>query len=313
LYAAFKDGRIDRGALRQVLARYAPQPSPGQYWVAGVDATNVARPESPTAEDRTYLYVHNLPKCSAPVTSGWSFSTVVILPETPSSWTYILDNLRISSSQTAGEVAAAQLAVIVPLLSKRLLLTADRYYGSAAFVEATAEVECDKLLRIASNRVLYYPAPARTGQRGAPKKDGARFKCNDPSTHGVPTETWCGQDEHGQVIRVTAWAGLHFKRCRHVSLTLIRVERESATGKKRDPFVSWFIWIGKEQLPLSRVWPTYRLRYSEEHGYRFDKQDLLWLDPHFRTPEQFQCWTDVMSIVHDEVVLAQQFPFWFST
>lgn len=305
MYAAFKDGRVDRGNLRQVLARYVPRPTSGRHLVVGVDATNIARPESPTAEDRTYLYVHNLPECSAPVTSGWSFSTLVALPETPSSWTYILDNLRIPSSETAGSIAAAQLAAMVPLVSQRVLVTADRYYGSATFVRATAKVDCDKLLRIPSNRVLYYPAPARTGRRGAPKKDGARFKCDDPTTHGVPTETWSGQGEHGQRIRVTAWAGLHFKRCRQVSLMLIRVERESASGKKRDPFVSRFVWIGKERLPLNQVWPTYRLRYSEEHGYRFDKQDLLWLDPHFRTPEQFQRWTDVMSIAHDELVLAR--------
>jgi hypothetical protein len=304
LYAAFKDGRIERGALRQVLARYVKQPTSGRRVVVGVDATNIARPESPTAGDRTYLYVHNLPECSAPVTSGWSFSTVVVLPETPSSWTYILDNLRIPSAETAGNVAAAQLAALVPLVNWRVLVTADRYYGSAAFVQATVQVDCDKLLRIPSNRVLYAAAPARTGRRGAPKKDGARFKCNDPRTHSVPTETWSGQDDHGQRIRVTAWADVHFKRCRSVSLTLIRVERESASGKKRDPFVSWFIWIGKDRLPLSQVWPTYRLRYSEEHGYRFDKQDLLWLDPHFRTPDQFQRWTDVLSVVHDELALA---------
>ena len=304
LYAAFKDGRIDRTALRQVFARYVSRPLSGHWLVVGVDTTNIARPESPTAEDRTYLYVHNLPQCTAPVTVGWSFSTVVALPETPSSWTYILDNLRVPSSETASAVAAAQLTGLAPLLCVRMLVTADRHYGSATFVRATMDVECDKLLRIPSNRVLYYPAPARTGRPGAPRKDGARFQCNDPSTQGTPTATWRGQDEQGHRISVTAWAGLHFKRCRPVSVTVIRVEREGASGKKRDPHTSWFVWIGQEPLPLSEVWPTYRLRYSEEHGYRFDKQDLLWLDPHLRTPEQFQRWTDVVAFVHNELVLA---------
>lgn len=305
LYAAFADGRIDRTALQRVFAHYVPRPPRGKRLVVGVDTTNIARPESPTAEDRTYLYVHNLPDCTAPVTVGWSFSTVVALPETPSSWTYILDNLRVPSSETASAVAAQQLAGIVPRVAVRILVTADRHYGSATFVRATLEVDCDKLLRVPSNRVFYRPAPARTGQPGAPKKDGAPFKCNDPSTQGTPTATWRGQDERGHHICVTAWAGLHFKRCRQVTVTVIRVERAGASGKKRDPPTSWFVWIGKEPLPLNEVWPTYRLRYSEEHGYRFDKQDLLWLDPHFRTPGQFQRWTDVLSVVHNELGLAR--------
>jgi hypothetical protein len=115
LYAAFRDGRIDRAALRATFATQTPIPSAGQRLVIGVDVSTVARPESPTARDRTYQYVHNLPDCRAPVTVGWGFSAVVVLPETPSSWTYLLDNQRVPSECTAAQVAAEQLAALVPL------------------------------------------------------------------------------------------------------------------------------------------------------------------------------------------------------
>jgi hypothetical protein len=305
LYAAFRDGGIDRARLRAIFASHIPLPSAGQRLVLGVDVSTVARPESPTARDRTYQYVHNLPDCRAPVTVGWGFSAVVVLPEVPSSWTYLLDNQRVPSDCTAAQVAAAQLAAITPLLPVRPVLLGDRYYGSAAFVQATAAMPCDKLLRIPGNRVFYRPAPPRTGKRGAPRKDGTPFKCRDARTHGKPTATWAGCDEHGQRIEVATWANLHYKQCRDVPVAVIRVIRHGATGKKRDPRVSWFVWLGLELLPLANVWPTYRRRYSQEHGFRFEKQDLLWTAPRLRTPEQFQRWTDIVAAARNQLVLAR--------
>lgn len=305
LYAAFRDGGIDRARLRAIFARHVPLPRASQRLVLGVDVSTVARPESPTARDRTYQYVHNLPECRAPVTVGWGFSAVVVLPETPSSWTYLLDNQRVPSDRTAAHVAAEQLAAITPWLPVRALLLGDRYYGSAAFVQATATIPCDKLLRIPGNRVFYRPAPPRTGQRGAPRKDGTPFRCRDARTHGKPTATWVGHDEHGQRIEVAAWVNLHYKQCRDVPVTVIRVIRHGATGKKRDPRVSWFVWLGLELLPLADVWPTYRRRYSQEHGFRFEKQDLLWTAPRLRTPEQFQRWTDIVAAARNQLVLAR--------
>jgi hypothetical protein len=305
LYAAFRDGVIERARLRAVFASHVPLPSRDQRLVLGVDVSTVARPESPTARDRTYQYVHNLPDCTAPVTIGWGFSAVVVLPETPSSWTYLLDNQRVPSDCTAAQVAAEQLAALTPLLPVRALLLGDRYYGSAAFVQATASVPCDKLLRIPGNRVFYRPAPPRTGKRGAPRKDGTPFKCRDARTHGKPTATWAGRDDYGHRLEVAAWANLHYKQCRHITVTIIRVIRHEATGKKRDPRVSWFVWLGLELLPLADVWPTYRRRYSQEHGFRFEKQDLLWTAPRLRTPEQFQRWTDIVAAARNQLVLAR--------
>ncbi len=306
LYAAFKDGRIDRVTLQRVVAQFAPLPSPRARLLLGLDATGVARPQSPTAKDRTYLYVHNLPKGHAPATAGWSFSSLVVLPESPSSWMYVLDNQRIPSMITAGQMGADQLTAVVPHLRERPLLVADRHYGSAKFVGATVAIECDLLLRIPGNRVFYRPAPRhRKHQRGAPKKDGPPFKCKDARTHRKPTATWQGLDDQGRRLEVTAWSGVHYKQCRAVTLTVIRVIRQGASNKKRDPRVSWFIWIGRTLIPLNQVWKTYRRRYGHEHGFRYDKQDLLWLEPRVRTPEQFQRWTDVVAMGRNQLVLAR--------
>lgn len=304
LYEAFQDAQIDRAALRQLFAAQVPLPSDERLLV-GVDASSILRPASPTAEDRTYVHASNLPEDTKPVGVGWQYSTLVVLPETPSSWTYVLDNERVPSDRTPAEVAAEQLHSVVPLLPVRPLVVADGSYGSVAFLKVSEDIPCDKLLRLAKNRVLYRGAPAKTGRRGAPKKDGARFACHQPDTQGTPDQEWSGEDSQGQPIAVAVWHALHFKEARHLPVSVLRVTRLGATDSKRDPKVSWFLFVGQQMPPLSQVPPLYRRRYSQEHGYRVDKQDLLWEEPRLRTPVQFQNWTDIVASVRNQLFLAR--------
>lgn len=307
LYEAFEDGRIDRKQLQQVLVEHLPKPAAGQRLLWGIDASGIARPESKTSADRTYLYLPNLPESrTPPVTAGWQFSTLVVLPQEPSSWNYVLDSRRIESGQTAGQVAAQQLSEGVALLPEGLrpLLLGDRYYPTAPFLQATGCLACDKRLRCNRNRVFYRAAPARTGQRGAPRKDGARFACHDEKTHGEPDEHWEGTDASGEPILVDRWDHLHLKQAREVELSLVRLTRTGASDSKRHPRVSWFIWQGAQPLPLAQVRPTYRCRFGIEHGYRLQTQRLLWDEPRLRTPEQFERWTQIVAIAHNHRVLA---------
>jgi DDE family transposase len=308
LYEAFEDGRIEREALQQVLGAHVPRPAEGTWLLLGLDASNIARPESPTSADRLHLYVHNLPESrTPPVTVGWQFSTLMVLPDPASSWGYILDNRRIDTGHTAGEVGAAQLRECLAHLPPGLrpVLVGDRYYPNAPFLRATADLACAKLLRTKSRRVFYRPAPPRTGKPGAPCKDGARFACHDPSTYGPPSGHWEGVDAHGHRLEVDSWEHLHLRQARAIEVTVIRVTRHGATNKKRDPRVSWFVWVDREPAPLAEIWSLYKRRYGMEHSYRFEKQALLWDQPRLRTPEQFERWSQIVAIVHDLLVLAR--------
>ena len=71
--------------------------------------------------------------------------------------------------------------------------------------------------------------------------------------------------------------------------------------------MSWFWWLGGPLPPLAELPVLYARRFGLEHGYRFDKQDLLWATPRMHTPEQFERWTDVVAIVHNHLVLARPF------
>ncbi len=309
LYEAFQDGRIATGKLEELFAAFAARPTKGQPLLLGLDSSSITRPRSPTAADRTQVYVPNLPAQSTPVTPGWQFSALVVLPEVPSSWDYLLSQRRIASTQTAGQVGAAQLRDLVPCLGLpegvRAIVVADRAYGNGTFLQASWDVDCEKLIRLAKNRVFYRPAPPRTGKRGTPCKDGERFKCDAPETHGPADWVWEGQDEKGHRLLVEAWEHLHLKQARAITGTVIRVTRFGATDSQRDPRVSWFLWVGQDRAPLAQVWSLYKRRYSHEHGYRFQKQALLWDQPRLRTPEQFERWTLLVAAVQNQLVLAR--------
>jgi hypothetical protein len=88
-------------------------------------------------------------------------------------------------------------------------------------------------------------------------------------------------------------------------MTVIRVVRPHSTNKERDPRVSWFVWIGDHQADIVEVALGYVLRFSQEHGYRFDKQALMWDEPRLRTPAQFERWSHIVAIVHNHLVLAR--------
>jgi len=305
LYEAFEDGRIDQERLRRVFAKYLLPAVEGERPWLGIDATSIERPESKTVRDRTVVYKPNLPKSSKPISYGWQFSTVVILPEQPSSWTAVLDQQRIRSDQTSVEVAAAQLRELAALLDCRPIVTTDRWYSCAPFLLATEGLPFDKLLRLKRKRVLYRAAPGPTGKRGAPRKDGERFQCGNPSTYGQADGSWQGTDAKGHAVEVTWWTGLHLPKARHLEVTVIRVLRHQATDRPRDPRESWFLWDGSADVCLPEMALGYRRRYSQEHGYRFEKQGLLWTQPRLRTPEQFERWSQVVAIVHNHLVLAR--------
>jgi len=115
---------------------------------------------------------------------------------------------------------------------------------------------------------------------------------------------------------------MHVKSARWLDLTIIQVIRPQALGSERDPRISWFVYIGQDpqegiaqvaqegiaqvaQEGTAQVALLYDLRFSQEHGYRFRKQSLLWTETRLRTPEQFDRWSHIVTIVHNLVVLAR--------
>jgi hypothetical protein len=307
VYEALQDGRINVGRLRTVFVQtlLRDKASTEPIWL-GLDSSSLPRPQAESSADRSMIYVPNLPHATKPVSVGYQFSTLMLLPDQPSSWVGILDQRRISTEQTAIEVGIEQLRAVLPQIQHPVMLLADRWYASARVVQACHELGAQALLRLKRNRKLYRAAPARQPkQRGAPCKHGPLFQGSRPDTYGPADAQWEGLDEQGKRVQISCWKGLHLREAPELTVSVIRVLREAARDSKRDPRESWFLWAGKEDIALEQVRPCYRKRFSQEHGYRFLKQDLLWTAAHLRTPEQVERWSWIVACACNQLLLCQ--------
>ncbi len=309
VYEALEDGQINAEALRKVMVEFAPLPPAGSYVFVGVDTSSLFRKEAKTLADRTMVPIPNLPESDHAVCPGLVMSSVVLLPKEPGQGTWVLDTRRVTSQDLATRIAARQLHEVIFLVEKkgvRPIILGDRWYACAPFLKAMVDVKASCLLRVKCNRVFYRRPPDReAGKKGRPRLDGARFQCNDESSHGEPDATWDGTDPLGRRVEVRCWNQLHLRQGREIEVSVIQVIRHGAQGSARDPKISWFVWKSDDPAPLAEISPDSRLRYSHEHGFRFDKQVFLWDKPRFRTPEQTERWTQMVACAHNQLVAAR--------
>lgn len=205
----------------------------------------------------------------APLLPGWSFSSLVVLPNPVSSWTYVLDNRRVTSTNSSTSTGVTQLQEALPRLVARWgrpILLLDRRYSNAPWVVASAKLATEQMVRARGDQVVYRPPPPPSGKRGRPRKDGARFKGTDASTHGPPDTTWTGHDAVGKPVAVQVWQGLHLRKAREVPLRVIQISRPAAVGSKRDPRVGWFWWLGEQCPAAEELAGLYGRRFGQENG-----------------------------------------------
>jgi DDE superfamily endonuclease len=306
VYEALEDGQINVEQLRAlwVTTLLAQRGDNEPIWIA-VDASNIERPSATTSQDRGIIHLSNLPLVATPLSVGWQVSSVVLLPEQPCSWTPILDQQRIATSQTPIQVAIAQLQALRPLFgSRRVIVVADRGYGTPQFLRACYELGYSVLIRIKSDRRLYRPG-VRIHTYGPTPKDGPLFQGKRKETHPEPEAVCQLQDSKGRCVRISRFGNLHFQQDRELVVKVIGVEREAAKGTKRDPRLSWFVTFD-DSIPLQEVPQQYARRFSQEHHYRFLKQDLLWTRVHVRTPEQFERWSWLVAVAFNQLYLARE-------
>src|SRR5512135_294669 len=147
VYEALEDGRLNVERVRAlwVSVLLAERGENEPVWIA-VDGSKLPRPSARTSADRTIIHLSNLPLVDKPIGVGWTFSTVVLVPEQASSWTPLLDQERINSDQTAIEVAIAQLRALRPLFGSRpVIVLADRWYSTPEFLRACHELGVSRL------------------------------------------------------------------------------------------------------------------------------------------------------------------------
>mgnify|MGYP001791377145 FL=1 len=302
VYKVLERGAPPRQKLMQLYRDHLPVSETSQLVLAG-DHTAWPRLWSPTLKERTYEHEPAPGPGSKPVTVGQGYSSLVCLPEVSGSWVLPLLHERITSFETPIEKAARQLKQVCAHLSHRPLSLWDSEYGCASFVQLTATIACDKLMRLRPNRVLYGP-PKPYGGRGRPSKHGRKFTLKAPDSWWTADETVHANDEKLGSLRVRRWANVHFKQASDHPLELILVERLDTKGHcTHRPL--WLIWTGHTMPPLNTLWSRYLKRFCIEHWYRFIRQRLHWCLPHLGTAKQTETWSDLIPIMSWQLWMAR--------
>lgn len=300
--------------IRRTLAGLPlPRDSQGRI-VLAVDVSNWLRPDAATAPGRSFCHVYGRGKSAAQLIPGWPYSFVAALEPGRSSWTAMLDVVRLRPVDDLTEVTAAQVRQVVHRLGEAgqwrpgdppILVVFDAGYDLTRLAWLLRDVPVIVLGRLRSDRVFHLPAPSRTpGQVGRPARHGQAIDLDEPAGHppsAVSTVTDTAR--YGQAF-ADAWDRAHQKLQRRagwaehegplpaVEGTLIRLVVDRLPGD-RDPKPVW-LWCSAVNLNSSdvdRLWQFYLRRFDVEHTFRLFKQTLGWTKPRIRDPKAADRWT----------------------
>lgn len=300
LYEALQDSTPPRSKLMELYLEEIG--SPERVILAG-DHTAWSRVQAVTLRERTYEHQANPMSGSKPVTVGHGYSTIAWIPEWQGSWALPLVHERISSFESPIGKAVEQLRQVCQGLTVRPLSLWDAEYGCAPFLQQSADIACDKLIRLRPNRVLYGPPPPYSG-KGRPRVHGEKFKLNDAQTWWQPDEALVVDDPKLGSRGVRVWHHLHLRQAPIHPVSLIQLQRLNQPSQSHRKPV-WLIWTGSQMPSLTTFWQNYLRRFAVDHWYRFAKQRLHWTLPQLATPEQSQRWSDLMPLLTWQLWLAR--------
>ena len=302
LYEALQDGVIYRHSLLDLYRLQIPRTE--RPMLAG-DHTAWSRLQARTLRERTVEHQPNAIPNAKPITVGQGYSTIVWLPETAGSWALPCLHERIAPTENPIGKVVTQLRQVCQRLPQRPIALFDAEYGCAPFAIQSADIACDKIVRLRGNLCLRGTPPPYAGH-GRPAVHGAKFKLSDPTTWDEPAEILTVDDAELGPVRLSLWQGKHFVKAPTHSFPVVRLQRLQAKGTRRDPKDLWLGWFGVTPPPLSAWWRSYLRRFGVDHWYRFAKQSLQWTLPHLKTPEQSERWSDLMPVLTWELWLARQ-------
>src|SRR6266853_1399458 len=167
---------------RQVLAGLPLPAWPDGRIRLAVDVSPWLRPEAATSPGRLFCHVYGRGKGSAQMIPGWPYSVIAALEPGRTSWTAVLDAVRLRPDDDETEVTACQVRDVVTRLIEAghwrqgdpaILIVLDAGYDVTRLAWLLADLPVDLLGRLRSDRVMQLPAPPRQpGTLGRPRQHG---------------------------------------------------------------------------------------------------------------------------------------------
>jgi hypothetical protein len=328
LYDALACGKITVDRLRRAVDQVPlPRDGEGRIMLA-VDVSAWLRPGAATSPDRLFCHTYARGKGQAQMIPGWPYSFIAALEPGRTSWTAVLDAVRLRPSDDATEVTACQVSAVLDRLRQAgqwrdgdppVLVVFDAGYDVTRLAWLLRNQPVELLGRLRLDRVFYRPAPPRAPrQNGRPPRHGAEFVLADPATHphrDVATRT--DTDRYG-TARADAWQRLHPRLTRRaawaehpgelpiVEGTLIRLTVERLPGERNPkPVWLWHSATGLAPTEVDRLWRAFLRRFDLEHTFRLFKQTLGWTRPRVRSGAQADRWTWLIIAAYTQLRLAR--------
>ena len=123
-----------------------------------------------TSPERMFCHVYGRGKGNAQMIPGWPYSFVAALEPGRTSWTAVLDAVRLGPDDDETEVTAAQVRQVITRLitaghwhagDPDMLIVFDAGYDATRLAWQLKDLPVAVAGRLRSDRVLYFPAPPR--------------------------------------------------------------------------------------------------------------------------------------------------------
>src|SRR4051794_30484139 len=331
LYDAVNRGELDTGRLRRVLAGLPLSRMFGGRIVLAVDATAWLRPDAETCPERLFCHVYGRTRESDQLLPGWPYQLVAACESGPTSWTALLDVVRLGPADDATAVTADQLRAVADRLRAAghwtaadppMLVVCDAGYDVCRLAYLLADLPLQLIGRIRADRVMLTavapPPPEGRRPTGRPRRHGAVMTLADPGSWPAPsTRSTSETARYGRALALSwdrlhprlthrgAWA-THPGRLPIVEGTLIRLQVEHLPGARAaKPVWLWTSALDADTDAVTRCWRAYLRRFDLEHTIRFTKQILGWTRPRLRSPAAADRWTWLILAAHTQLRLAR--------
>lgn len=332
LYGALNHGRLDANTLRGLLASL-PLPRFDGRIVLTVDVSPWLRSDAACSPGRLFCLVHVRNGCSSDhVVPGWPYSFAVVLTPDRTSWTQVLDAVRLGPADGAAAVTAGQLRAVVERLvaagqwhcgDRNILVVTDAGYDVMRLAWVLRDLPVELVGRLRSDRVLRRsaPSPKEYAQPcplgGRPPRHGGEFSLARPESWPEPSVVTVNDTPRYGKAEARAWDRLHPKPKQRsawidhdselpvIEGTLIRLNVGHLPGDRDAPPVwLWASATGATPDDVDFVWSCYLRRFDLEHTFRLFKQALGWTRPRLGDPRAADRWTWLVVIAHTQLRLA---------
>ncbi|HEY3035635.1 MAG TPA: transposase, partial [Streptosporangiaceae bacterium] len=232
------------------------------YSSAGSGGAGSPASRAAASPGRLFCPVYGRAKGQAQMIPGWPYSVVAALESGRTSWTSVLDAVRLGPADDEAAVTAAQVRDVITRLIEAghwrpgdpaILVIFDAGYDVPRLAFLLAGLPVEVLGRLRSDRVMRLPAaPRRPGAVGRPRRHGRELALADPATWPAPQVTTSMVTSRYGLAVAAAWDRVH-PRLTHRSAwldhdgalpviegTLIRLQVGHLPGD-RDPKPVW-LW-----------------------------------------------------------------------